>query len=451
MASKSRRPAPRSIFAVLTKAWMLIVGTAIVFGLVALAASLVQKPVYAATTTLYLTSGGTVASSAYDSVTSSTERVGSYAQLIYTQAVLMPAADAVGLNLSLDEARKRVSVDVNPQVVLMTITVEDTNPALAQRFADALAQSMQSAVSKLEVPGAASEPLVKIRQVTKATVGPSPVAPTTLINVSVAVAVGLIIGCLLAVWRESRNDKVRDEVDAEAALETRLLAVVGPGNRSKEGYRTIRTRLLAQDPPIRVLLVTGARTSESTSTVTMNVGKLLARAGNSVVIVDANLNDSNITKWAGSEGSPGLIDALRGRPLGETLTQGVDGVKTLTILGSGAKSTGHPADYFSSEAFRRILRMLSDQFDYVVVDSTPLLEDFGTESILPTVDGIAIVCGPALSTLSDLVECRTRTRNVGANILGLVFFDYRDDPVNRHRPVKAIAENSMAGSHPAAS
>lgn len=451
MASKSRRPAPRSIFAVLTRAWMLIVGTAIVFGLVGLAASILQKPVYAATTTLYLTSGGTVASSAYDSVTSSTERVGSYAQLIYTQAVLMPAAEAVGLNLSLDEARKRVGVDVNPQVVLMTITVEDSNPALAQRFADALAQSMQSAVSKLEVPGAASEPLVKIHQVTKATVGASPVEPTTLVNVSVAVAVGLIVGCLLAVWRESRNDKVRDEVDAEAALDSRVLAVVGPGARSKDGFRTIRTLLLAQDPPVRTLLVTGARQSESTSVVTMNIGKLLARAGNSVVIVDANLNDSNVTRWAGSEGAPGLVDALRGKDLAETLRHGVDGVKTLTVLGTGAKRTVHPADYFSSEAFRRILRMLAAKFDYVVVDTMPLLEDSGTESILPAVDGIAMVCGPSLSTMSDLVECRTRIGNVGAKILGLVFFEDRDDLVNRHRATKATAEDSMAGSQPATS
>jgi capsular polysaccharide biosynthesis protein len=452
--AKLKRPAPRPIFAVLVRAWMLILGIAIAFGLATLTASLLQKPVYAATTTLYLTSGGTVASSAYDSVTSSTERVGSYAQLIYSQAVLMPAAEAVGLDLSLEEARKRVSVDVNPQVVLMTITAEDNDPTLAQRFADALAQSMQAAVSKLEVPGAASEPLVKIRQVTRATLNPSPVAPTTLVNVSVAVAVGLIAGCLVALLRESRNNKVRDEYDAEAALGAQVLTVVGPTDRTEEAFRTVRTRLVVQNPPVRRLLITGARLSASASTVTINISKMLAQAANSVVIVDANVDNPNITKWVGSDGVPGLLDVLRGASLGDGIRHGIDGINTLAVLGAGTRSSGHPADLFSSEAFKRILSELSKQFDYVIIDSAGLLEDSGGESILPSVDGVVMVGGVSLSTMADLVECRTRLSDVQARVVGLVFFEAweeptsqrLEEPTSRHRHVKANANSSVAGT-----
>lgn len=454
MARSPKRPASRSIYAVLVRAWVLILGTAVVFGLAALAVSLFQKPVYAATTTLYLTSGGTVSSSAYDSVTSSTERVGSYAQLIYSQAVLMPAAEAVGLNLTLDEARKRVGVDVNPQVVLMTITVQDNDPAVAQKFADALAQSMQSAVSKLEVPGAASEPLVKIRQVTKATLSPTPVAPTTLLNVAVAVAVGLVAGCLLAVLRESRNTKVRDENDAETALETEVLTVIGPNDRTDESFRTVRTRLLTQDPPVHRLLITSARPSSSTSLVTINTSKVLAKAASSVIIVDTNLAKPSVTRWAGAEGAPGLVDVLRGTPLGDAIRHGVDGLNTLAVLGAGTKSPGHPADFFSSDAFQRLLTALSERFTYVVVDSAPLLQDPGTESILRSVDGVVIVGGPSLSTMTELVECRNRMNGAHARLVGLVYFESweetkREDaqngqPANRHRHIRTGAQGSSA-------
>jgi succinoglycan biosynthesis transport protein ExoP len=439
MASKLKRPAPRPIFTVLARAWILIVGIAVVFGLATLAASLLQKPVYAATTTLYLTSGGTVASSAYDSVTSSTERVGSYAQLIYTQAVLVPAAESVGLDVSLEDARKRVSVDVNPQVVLMTITVEDTDPALAQKFADAIAESMRTAVSKLEVPGAASEPLVKIRQVTKATLNPSPVAPTTLLNVSVAVAVGLIVGCLVALLRESRNTKVRDENDAEAAVGAEVLAVVHHGDHPQEAFRTLRTRLMVEDPPVRKLLITSARATESSSTVTINLSKALSQSANSVVVVDANLGNPTVTTWAGSDGERGLVDALRGRPLGDVIKRGVGGANNLAVLGAGTKSSLHPADLLSSDAFRSILRALSEQFDYVIVDSAALLEDSGTEGILPFVDGALLVCGVNLATVSDLIECRTRLDNVQARLAGLVFYESWEEPASRHRHGKPAA------------
>src|SRR5260221_24278 len=136
MATKPKRPAPRSVSTVLAKGWALIAGVAIVFGLAALTFSVLQKPMYAASTTLYLTSGGTVVTSAYDSLSASRERVGSYAQLLYSQAVLMPAVRAAGLDLTLEQARQRVAVDVNPQIVLITLSASDSNPAVAQKFAD---------------------------------------------------------------------------------------------------------------------------------------------------------------------------------------------------------------------------------------------------------------------------------------------------------------------------
>lgn len=457
MTSKPKRPASRSIYVVLFKAWMLILGVAIAFGLAGLAASLIQKPVYEATTTLYLTSGGTVASSAYDSVTSSTQRVGSYAQLIYSQAVLMPAANAVGLDLTLEEARKRVGVDVNPAVVLMTITVQDTDPSVAQRFADALAQSMQDAVSKLEVPGAASEPLVKIRQVTKATLNASPVKPTTLVNVSVAVAVGLIAGCLLALVRESRNNRVRDENDAEVALGAPVLTVVGADDRSGEPFRTVRTRLLVQDPPVRKLLVTAPTAAPTSATATINIGKVLAKTASSVVVVDADLARPVISRWAGCEGQPGLVDVLRGSPVGDVIRHGVDGLATLAVLGAGSRAPGHPADFFSSAAFRQLLGALAQRHDYVIVKSAAMLADPAAESILPFVDGVLVVGGPTLSTLDDLAACRARMSGVQARVIGLVYYQSSDDPkreesarpegprpepTNRNRHARASAQGA---------
>jgi receptor protein-tyrosine kinase len=336
----------------------------------------------------------------------------------------------------------------------MTITAADKDPTLAQRFADALAQSMQAAVSKLEVPGAASEPLVKIRQVTKATLNPSPVQPTTLVNVSVAVAVGLLAGCLVALLRESRNNKVRDENDAEAALGAQVLTVVGPTDRTEEAFRTVRTRLAVQDPPVRRLLITGAHRSGSASTVTINISKMLARAAHSVVIVDANVDNPNITKWIGSVDDPGLLDVLRGGSLGDVIRRGIDGIPTLAMLGVGTRSSGHPADFFSSDRFSQILSELSNQFDYVVVDSAGLLEDSGTESILPSVDGVLMVGGVSLSTMADLTECRRRLNNVQARVVGLVFFEAweesmsqsLEEPTGRHRHMKATEQNSAAGT-----
>jgi succinoglycan biosynthesis transport protein ExoP len=456
MPTKPKRPAPRRMHIVLARGWKLIAGTAIVFGLAALAISLLQKPEYEATTTLYVTSGGTVVPSAADSVVASKERVGSIAQLAYTQSVLMPAVQAAGLNLSMEQARERVSVDVNPQVVLVTLSGRDSDPAVAQKFTDALAKSMSTAVSQLEVPGAGTEPLAKMRQVTTATVDPTPVKPTTLINVLLAVAAGLIIGTLLALSREFLNNKVRDETDAEAALGAPVLTVVPSDDQGQEddedrvfdfdgqptaitaSFRTLRTQLAVQDPPIRTLLITSARPSEGKTAVAVNAGAVLAQAASSVVVVDANLDDPDVAKRLGaSSDGPGLTDAIRGASLPDLIQRGVAGVDTLAVLGAGTKVSDHPADLFSSPAFRKVLDELSQQFDYVIVDSAALLENSATEAILPSVDSVVVASRQSAATMTDLVECRTQLSNTQARVAGLVFFQAQEKRTNPRTKVNA--------------
>jgi capsular polysaccharide biosynthesis protein/MinD-like ATPase involved in chromosome partitioning or flagellar assembly len=438
MPAKAKRPAPRSVSTVLARGWALIAGVAIAFGLAALTVSVVQKPMYAASTTLYLTSGGTIVPSAYDSLSASRERVGSYAQLLYSQAVLMPAVQAVGLNLTLEQARQRVTVDVNPQVVLITLSASDRDPAVAQKFADALAKSMEATVSALEVPGASTEPLVKVRQVTTATLNSGPAEPRILVNVSVAVAAGLIAGCLLALSREFLNNKVRDENDAEAAFGAPALAVVARKDQAQDAFRTLRTRLAVLDPPVRKLLITSARPYEGTTAVAIGAGKSLAQAANSVVIVDANFDNPEVTKWVGS-GGLGLADVLRGAPLGDVIQRGVGGVKTLAVLGAGTKVSGHPADFFSSAAFRKVLDDLSEQFDYVIIDSAAMLENSGTEAIALSVDGVLLVSRQSGSKMTDLVESRTRLTNVEARVVGVVFFSSRPERA-KERPKEPAKE-----------
>src|SRR5947209_2309988 len=104
MTTTTGRPRPDSIPAMLKKRWAAIVGTAIVLGFAALAFSLLQKPVYEAITTLYITAGTTGASSENETVEASKQRVETYGQLAYSGVVLTPALRAAGLDWSLEEA-----------------------------------------------------------------------------------------------------------------------------------------------------------------------------------------------------------------------------------------------------------------------------------------------------------------------------------------------------------
>jgi polysaccharide biosynthesis transport protein len=451
MPTNVARPGSRSMLTVLAKGWALIVGTAIVFGLGALVFSLLHKPVYEASTTLYITSGGTGAASAYDTVQASKERVGTYAQLVYSGAVLKPALDAAGLDWSLEEARKNVDVESRPEVVLLTINVHAPKPEVAQKFAAALADAMTRAVSTLEVPGGGFEPISKLSVVTPATVAPKPAAPTTELNVVVAAMIGLLVGALLVRLREALNKKIRDARDAEAALDTRTLAVFASDDQSKQGrlidfgdettpvatsFRNLRSRLVLElrDQPHPKVLVTSAHSEEGKTTVAINVGAALAQSAIPVVIVDANIDDPKVVQGVGASGGPGLSDALSGSiPLSDAVQRRVGGLDTLAVLGAGIKAADHPEDLFLSAAFPKILEELAQQFDYVIIDGPALLENSGTEAILPSVDGVVVVTRPTVSTTTDLVECRTRLDDAKARVLGLVVSDSQSKRSRRRK------------------
>lgn len=455
MLNNSAGPTPRNILNVLVKGWVVILGTAIVFGLGGLGISLLQKPVYEASTTLFITSGGTVSPTAYDTVKASQERVGSYAQLLYSDAILAPAVESAGLDWSLEQARQAVGVDINPQVVLMTVYGRDNDPEVAQRFTAAIADSMIKAVSTLEVPGSGYEPTGKLTVVTPATVASTPVVPTTQINVIVAVMIGLVVGALLVLGLEARNKKVRNTADAETALGAQPLAVVPDDDELKDGrlidldgeptaavtaFRGLRSRLMLalHETPNPIVAVTSARAAEGKTTVAVNVGATLAKGDSSVVIVDTNIDDPQVDQRVGATEHPGLTDVLHGRvPLEDAVQRGVAGLPDLAVLGAGQKDVDHPDDLFVSSSFGALMRELAGQFDYVIVDAPAMLANAGTDAIVTLADGVVMVVRPTVSTTTDLADCRKRISAVRARLLGFVYGEPAAAPART--PIKVNA------------
>jgi succinoglycan biosynthesis transport protein ExoP len=220
MSTVSGRERKDSVPALLQKRWAVIVGTAIVFGYAALAFSLLQKPVYEAVTTLYITAGTTGASSENDIVEASKQRVDTYGQLAYSGAVLTPALSAAGLDWPLEEARQKITVQSRPEVVTLTVSVRDSNPHAAQKLAAAIADSMTRAVATLEVPASGFEPAARLSIVTPATVASEPVAPTTNMNVVLAATIGLLVAALAVLLRDGRITQVGDASRADLTLRT---------------------------------------------------------------------------------------------------------------------------------------------------------------------------------------------------------------------------------------
>jgi capsular exopolysaccharide synthesis family protein len=167
-----------------------------------------------------------------------------------------------------------------------------------------------------------------------------------------------------------------------------------------------------------MLLITSALPSEGKTTVTVNLGATLASLGSKVVIVDCDMRRPCCHRSTGVENRPGFVRCLTGHiDLADAILP-VPGVPNLSVIPCGPIPP-NPAEVLSSPVTVDLLRRLRAEFEYVLLDSPPLLT-VSDSRILSTLTDAVVLVTRAYSTPFDLVRrARGLLYNSGARILGV--------------------------------
>ncbi len=448
-----RHKATRDVITILIRGWKLIVGFAVAFGSIALLWCLLQMPVYEAAVTLYVTAGGNSQgpASPYEDAMGSAMNVRSYAELAYSEAVLAPAVEAAGLNMTVDQAKNAVRIQTSPDIVVFQVFARDQNREVAQRFASAVAQAMIDSVAELEAPSIGGPPTSRLTVVTPATLNPNPVSPTTSMNVALATIGGLLVAVVAALSRERLNNTVRDERDIEKVVSARPLGSIPHDKTLRAGltidfgvpataagaFRRLRTAVSAahSDRLPATILVTSPREGEGKSTVALNLAAAFAGSGSTVVLVDADLGNPVVARQTGNGEVPGLIDVIKSEVA--PLQLSAMAIDSLKVIGAGRMRDKDPASLLASSACGKFFKQLSESFDYVIVDSPSLLDGPEAEAVACWADGVILVARRGRSKLSDCYASVTQLSDIGAELVGVVLNDVRVPKGHEQRALSA--------------
>ena len=193
--------------------WLLIGVSILVCTALAAALAWTRSPTYAAETQLYVsTSLPSDASSTerYAGILLSQQRAVSYAELVASPPVVQSVNDQLGLSLSLEEFRAKVSA-VRPEgTVLIDVTVTDRSPRLAQEIAQAIAKEFPSFVQSLDGQGPSP---VDVSVTSPAQVPTQPVSPQKTLYLLLGMLLGLMLGVGITVIREAFWRRIRDADD----------------------------------------------------------------------------------------------------------------------------------------------------------------------------------------------------------------------------------------------
>ena len=291
--------------------------------------------------------------------------------------------------------------------------------------------------------------------------------PSKLMIIVTGIAMGLIIGVVLAFLGEVFDTSMGTIEDVEELLNIPVLGVIphldrdekgkgrgerrdAPKGRSQdlvthyepksmaaEAFRALRTNLqfLRLEFQGKRFLITSSFVQEGKTLNVVNLALCMAQAGNKVLLVDADLRKPLVHRVFGLEREPGITDYVLGNYHWKELTNNISdimlgdfeiddilktpGLDNLNIVTAGTKPP-NPSEILSSSRFKEFLNEAGKEYDFVFIDAPPVLPVTDATEIAPLMDGVFMVYTVGKIGRGVLKRAKSTLDNVDAKVLGVI-------------------------------
>jgi capsular exopolysaccharide synthesis family protein len=178
------------------------------------------------------------------------------------------------------------------------------------------------------------------------------------------------------------------------AIDPRLVTLTAPDTFAAERYQGLRLKLeqLRADKALRVIAVTSPGAGDGKTLTSINLAGVLARESDArILLIDADLRRSSVSEQLGLEaGAAGLADLIASskKQLSELIRRPDRCGFDVLPAGSSSRSV---QQLFRAERFARILAEARERYDYVLLDTPPLVPVFDAAVLARQVDGVILV------------------------------------------------------------
>ncbi len=247
------------------------------------------------------------------------------------------------------------------------------------------------------------------RVVSKAAPPESPSTPGPRLFAAVGFTASMMLGTLLALLVERLDSGLRSARDIERALGLATFGFVPKLERLKrnqkpfeyllekplsvytEAIRSIFTSLQLSDVdnPPKTVLITSSVPEEGKTSLALSLAAFAARSSQRVLLMDLDLRHPNVHRQLGVRPTTGFVEYMAGeRTLDEVIVHDErTGVDYLPIR----RQTPNPTDLLGSRRMRETLETLRERYDFIVIDSAPILGVTDSRVIARVVDKVLFV------------------------------------------------------------
>ena len=177
--------------------------------------------------------------------------------------------------------------------------------------------------------------------------------------------------------------------------------------------------IIKEDARGKIFIVTSSLKDEGKTFCSLNLARSFGSIKeNRVILVDCDLHAPKIHRFLNIPGKPGLTDFLTNKT---TFLESCvyNDEENFYIMTSGTK-VPNPSVFFSGSIFKSFLKELEEQFDYVIIDTPPVLQVTDVASFAIHVDGVILVVRAGESKKPELKRTMETLEKAQANILGVI-------------------------------
>ncbi|WP_263310007.1 polysaccharide biosynthesis tyrosine autokinase [Brachybacterium atlanticum] len=387
----------------------------------------------------------------------------SYLPLFNTRAVGQRIVDELGLEASPDEVAGSLQTTLDPNAPIITVEAVAPTAEEASAIANAAVEATAAEARSLETGGNENAAVgVQLTNYQNAVVPGAPVSPDREKFLIAGAAFGLLVALGLA-WLRDRNDsrlRTADDVTDVVGLPT--LGALPDAKEfargkdgvlpepaffpSREALRKLRTNLryIDVDNPPRSIVVTSSAPGEGKSTVASNLARVMARAGQPTLLVDADLRRPMIAQQFSVDGEVGLSQLLAASVSLEDVAEPTT-VPLLTLLPAG-QIPPNPSELLGSRRMQELIEELSRQY-FVIIDAPPVLAVTDAQLLTRHSDGAILVAVPGQTRTAAMQKAVEAIRAVNGTVYGAVLNRASTGRLNRLAYGDAVYGYSAYGKY----
>jgi len=257
-----------------------------------------------------------------------------------------------------------------------------------------------------------------------------PSSPLVVLNIFLSVVLGLLAGTGLAFFVEYLDVSIKTVDEVEKYLGLPVLAVIpqqsrplteaGQSSGQGEAYRALRTSLalLAREGRQKVFTVISGGVGEGKSTTLFNLAYVCAEQGSKVLIIDSDLRRPVQHKMVGLANRTGMVNVLTDELKIEDVVQET-GVPNLWMMTSGRLRRGS-LGIMNNSRLRAMLDALKDRYDFVLLDSPPILGVTDAAILASEADGVLLVVQYRKYPKIISLRAKRMIENAGGHLMGAV-------------------------------